>query len=206
VSGSARALALLVAAACGSDRGANDCFGVCGPGTRCEAGRCVVAVVAVPEPASTDEPATKGKRRGRGRARAGETADDGAEAAVDDAPLDDDSSVPAHDRNAEQVIDMKAGSERLPDETVRSEMRELEPAFDRCIAAAVGRGAEVPPGKVDFAFAVEPNGKVGGVTVRAPAEIVDAGVIPCLRKALHGHRFPSWDGPRADVDYAFKVE
>jgi hypothetical protein len=200
----ARVSALLVAVACGSDPGAQDCHRVCGPGTRCDAGLCVVAKAAAPQEEAPDEPLTKGKRRGRGRGRDG--VENEATAPIDGAPLDDDSSVPGYDRDADQVIDMKAGSERLPDETVRAEMRKLEPAFDRCIAAAVGRGAEVSPGKIDFGFAVDPSGKVAGVNVRAPAGIEQAGVIPCLRKAVFAHRFPSWDGPRADVDYSFRVE
>jgi hypothetical protein len=43
------------------------------------------------------------------------------------------------------------------------------------------------------------------VTVKAPAHLRVFGIVPCLRKALFTHRFPSWDGPAAGVDYSFQV-
>jgi hypothetical protein len=199
--------ALALALACEAEGGRADCHGVCGPGTRCAGGLCVVAdaPAGANEPApSTEEP----RRRGRGRRRGAVdgAADEPAADPVDAPPIDDDASVPAYDRTATQVLDMKGGSERLADATVQTEMREVEPQLDRCIAAAVARGASVPPGKIELAFAVEPTGAVAGVDVRASAAVREAGVVPCLRKALAAHRFPAWDGPRADVEYAFEVQ
>jgi len=178
------------------------CYDVCGPGTRCEQGRCV-AVEAAPEPA-VEEVASKRGRKGKRRAGAGEDGEAPAEQGGSYVPVDD-ARIPRHDATATRTLDPNAGSERLDDAIVRSHLRKLEPAFDRCIADAAAAGVTVPSGRVEFDFGVQATGKVSGVTARAPAGIQSTGVVSCLRKVVFDHRFPAFDGPMMDVEYAFEI-
>jgi hypothetical protein len=196
-------LALLVG--CNDTPGVGGCYGVCGEGTVCRAGMCVVAGDDAPAgtPAETDDEApTKSGKRRRGSKKGSE-----ALAAEDPGftPVDD-SRVPEYDANKTQVIDMKAGTERIDDEVVRAHLRRLEPAFNRCIeTAAQHSDADIGGGEVDFAFGIAPSGKVEGVTVKAPPQLRVFGIVPCLRRALADHRFPAFDGSTMGVDYSFRV-
>lgn len=101
---------------------------------------------------------------------------------------------------------MKSGTERLADATIRDHLRRLEPAFNTCIeTAATHSEEEIRPGGIDFVFSIESTGKVSSVTVKAPQHLTVFGIVPCLRKVLFTHRFPSYDGPPTGVDYSFKV-
>jgi hypothetical protein len=184
--------------ACNASADAEACFGVCGDGTRCEAGRCV-AIADAPEAAVPAPDDDKRGRKGKRRARNGD--DDGGEASSYQ-PVSD-RHIPAYDAKA--TTELGEGSERLDDGTVRKELRELEPAFDRCIADAVAAGVTVGSGRVDFVFGLTPSGKVDGVNAKAPSAIRDAGIVPCLRKVIFDHRFPRYDGPPMGVDYSFEV-
>lgn len=195
-------VAIALVTACGADGpGEDECFGVCGPGTRCAAGTCVVAEVAATPETTPPEDA---KRSRRGRRRRADDAPDGA--AIDGAAYQpvDDRKIPRYDPDATVVLDPAAGSERLDDTRVRASLRALEPAFDRCIADAVAAGIDVGSGEVRFELGVAPSGKVTGVNARAPAALRDAGVDGCLRKAIYEHRFPGYDGPPMGVDYSFE--
>jgi hypothetical protein len=191
--------AVLLGLACNGGPGATECYGVCGEGTRCEAGRCIATTSSVASVVPEPDEAKRG-RKGKRRARA----DDGdGDAAVSYQPVSD-RHIPAYDAKATTVLG-DAGSERLDDGTVRKELRELEPAFDRCIADAVAGGVDVGNGKVDFVFGLTAAGKVDGVNAKAPAAIRDSGIVPCLRKVIFDHRFPRYDGPPMGVDYSFEV-
>ena len=201
-----RSSAIVLAAllSCDDSPGSAGCYGVCGEGTVCRSDMCVGAVAEAPaaEP-EVEIDAKTGKRRRRGRK-------DGDDETID-APVDgftppDDSHVPQYDQNATQVIDMKAGSERLDDAIVNAHLRRLEPKFNGCIEVAAQHSAEeIRGGEVDFTFGIAKSGKVTAVTVRAPAHLRVFGIVPCLRNALAAHRFPSFDGPTMGVDYSFKV-
>ncbi len=195
-------VAAMVGAACGDQANQSNCHGVCGEGTRCEAGRCIAVA---PPTAASDPAADEGKRgrKNKGRARAGEA--DGESAAAPSYQPVSDRHIPAYDAKATTVLG-DAGSERLADEVVRRELRGLEPAFNRCIADAVAGGVTVGGGRVDFVFGLTASGKVDGVNAKAPAAIREAGIVPCLRKVIFDHRFPRYDGPPMGVDYSFEVD
>jgi hypothetical protein len=198
-------VAVALGAVFGCDRGPGPeaCYDVCGPGTACRDRRCVVAE-ATESPPTEEAPAAKqrrtrrkGKGRHRARAEASETRDF--------RPVDD-SHIPKYDPNRVQHIDMSSGTERLPDAKIRAQLRRLEPKFNACIeTAAMHSDEEIRPGSVDFVFSIEKTGKVSGVTVEAPPHLRVFGIVPCLRKALASHRFPSYDGPPTGVDYSFGV-
>ena len=187
--------------ACDDGRGSAGCFGVCGEGTECRNGQCVVAEAKEAAPAEPEEePEEKSsKRRRRGKSSIP------GEAAVAFTP-EDDSHVPEYDANKTQVIDMKAGSERLDDSVVNTHLRRLEPKFNACIEIAAEHSEEeLRGGEVDFTFSIAASGQVVSVTVKAPPHLRVFGIVPCLRNALASHRFPKFDGPTMGVDYSFKV-
>ena len=202
---SASLAVLVLLAGCNDTPGAGGCYGVCGEGTVCRSGICVVASEEAASPEVEAEVPAKSAKRRRGGKR-GADADAEAEADGDAFTPVDDSRVPEYDANKTQVIDMKAGTERLDDEVVRAHLRRLEPAFNRCIETAAQHSDEdIGGGEVDFAFGIAPSGKVDGVSVKAPSQLRVFGIVPCLRRALADHRFPAFDGPTMGVDYSFRV-
>ena len=189
----------LVSPAC--DRGASPpCQGYCGAGTRCVAEQCIPEA-QVEEAAPEPETSREKKRKKRGSRR-----DRGAGQEAKFVPVDD-SNVPRHQPNRDQVLDMKGGTERLGDRDVTRHMRGLEPTFNNCLATAASFSDEdLGGGSIEFQLNVEPSGKVSGVDVAAPKNLRVYGIVPCLRKAVHSSRFPTWDGPPMDVEYRFRVE
>jgi hypothetical protein len=195
--------AILALTACDDGPGSAGCYGVCGEGTECRNGQCVVAEAKPVEAAEPmEEPEGKsGKRRRRGKSAGG-----AAEAAAVAFTAEDDSHVPEYDANKTQVIDLKAGSERLDDAVVNTHLRRLEPKFNACIEIAAEHSEdELRGGEVDFTFSIAGSGRVESVSVKAPAHLRVFGIVPCLRNALASHRFPKFDGPTMGVDYSFKV-
>ena len=201
---SPRALGLVAVVCSGCP--AAPCDDRCGSGTVCIDGKCVVAAIADASPTDAEVDADPQLRK-KGRKRKGGKADDGETGLVASgpAPVFDDSNVPRYDPDRTQAIGAGDGSERLSDRTVQDHLAGLEPAFNRCIEQIVQAGVDVGTGNVAFEIGIEPTGKVWGVTARAPAKLKDSGAVACMRKAIHAHRFPKWDGPAMGVDYAFDV-
>jgi hypothetical protein len=198
--------AVVLAGACACDRGPGPdrCYDVCGAGTQCVQRRCVIADAADLEEAEPEDDGS-GKKRRRGRRGRGKG---GAEPAIDASDFKpvDDSHIPRYDANRVQHIDMKSGTERLADETIRAHLRRLESKFNRCIEVAASYSPEeIASGDVDFVFSIEKSGKVSGINVKAPKHLRVFGIVPCLRKTVYDHAFPSYDGPPTGVDYSFKV-
>lgn len=197
-------VALTCLLACDRGPGPDVCFGVCGPGTRCTEQRCVPAPAETQEAPEAPAP-RKGKKRGRKRGASAASAPEGSSLPPFE-PVSD-RHVPRYDPDETQRIGPGSGSERIPDHTIREHLRRLEPAFNACIArAAEYSPTDLPPGSVDFEFAIRPTGRIAGVNVTAPKSLQVFGIVPCLRKALFDHRFPSYDGPSTGVTYSFRVE
>ncbi len=193
--------AVLFIAACDPTPGPDACYGVCGEGTHCEAGKCVVAELEEPEPEPEAASGKKKKRRRRGRKGSGASKDEGSSFKAED-----DSNVPGYDPKAAKGLDMNAGTDRLADRTIRQHLSRLEPKFNKCIEKSALAHEESLKGELDFVLSIQPSGKVGGVTVKASGNLKKAGVVPCARKVVYGHRFPSFDGSTMGVDYSFKVD
>lgn len=191
---------VLLVAACDPSPGPDACYGVCGEGTQCEAKECVVATVELPEPEPEPTSGKKKKRR-RGRKGSPSSKSDGP-----DFKAEDDSNVPGYDAKAAKGLDMNAGTDRLGDRTIRQHLSRLEPKFNKCIEKSALAHADGLKGELDFVLSIQPSGKVGGVTVKASGNLKQAGVVPCARKVVYGHRFPSFDGSTMGVDYSFKVD
>lgn len=188
---------------------AADCGGVCGEGTACEDSRCVIAELedegeTAGETEGEDTGKTKRRgRRGKRRKGKGGEAEAGERAGP---PLDDDSKVPRFDPNKAQTISMSDGSGRLSDSQVDRELAKLDKPFERCVLDANQRVDELGTGRVSMKFGVDGKGKVTGVNVSAPKNLKDAGIVPCVRKAVYGHKFPAFDGPVMKVSSSFTVD
>jgi hypothetical protein len=171
------------------------------PACDCEAAEAEPAVEA------TEEPAGKTKRKGRKGRRGTDPGADEAEAGelANGPAWDDDSHVPRFDADADQVIGMSDGSGRLSDAQIDRELAELDDEFQTCVREANERVAELGTGKVSYSFGVAGSGKVTGVNASAPANLRDAGLIPCVRKAVYAHRFPTFDGPTMKASSSFSV-
>ncbi len=175
-----------------------NCAGMCGPGTVCEQGQCVVAPAAESEPEPEPEPDTKKKRRRRGKRRSGD--ESSAKGGLDDK----DGHIPRYRADRDEQID--EGGERMSDRKVRQELRGLEPDFNRCLSRASEVTDAALSGTVSFQIGIESSGKVWGVNAKLPSSWGVPGLRACFRKIIHGHRFPSWNGPAMGVDYHFKVD
>ncbi|PRQ04664.1 hypothetical protein ENSA5_05780 [Enhygromyxa salina] len=184
-----------------------ECGGVCGEGTVCEAGSCRPAPLEVPDEA-VEEPEREGKKGKRRRGRRGKKGGgDDAELASGQGPaLDDDSKVPRFDPNKDQNISMSDGSGRLSDSQIDRELAKLDGSFQACVRDGAARVDELGSGRVSYKFGVDGKGKVTGVNASAPAKLAAAGILPCVRKAIYGHKFPAFDGPEMKVSASFTVD
>ena len=188
--------------------GAEPCRGLCGEGTVCDDDRCVLA----PEPEDTEEMdedeeegGKKKRRRGRKKRRGSGGGDVEGEPASGP-PLDNDSHVPRFDANADQNVSMSDGSGRLSDSVINRELAKLDKQFQRCVMDGAARVADIGTGTVRYSFGIDGKGKVTGVNASAPGNLKDAGLIPCVRKTVYGHKFPSFDGPTMKVNSSFSVD
>lgn len=187
-----------------------ECGGACGEGTICVGERCELAPIE-PEPTVVEEVEEPGKKRRKGRRSKTGEAEAGDELLAGSGPaLDDDSHVPRFNANADQSISMSDGTGRLSDAEVDRELAKLDKAFQACVrdaaARVAGLGADLGTGTVKYSFGVDGRGKVTGVTASAPANLQDAGIVPCVRVAVYGHRFPAFDGPTMKASSSFSVD
>ena len=129
---------------------------------------------------------------------------------VDDLPpfvAVNDSKIPKFQKVVDQKLNMKGGSGRIPDRVVSQHLSRLERKFQRCIeTAALYSDTYVGGGTIMYKLRIEPSGKVSGVSAKAPAKLLVFGIIPCVRKAIYTHKFPSFDGLSMAVDSSFSVD
>lgn len=182
-----------------------ECGGVCGEGTACVNERCEVVEVEAEEVVEeVVEEGKQKKRRGR-KGKAGESGE-GEVLAGGGPAIDDDGHVPRFDANADQSISMADGIGRLSDAQVDRELAKLDKAFQACVRDAAARVEELGTGTVKYSFGIDGRGKVTGVTASAPANLQDAGLVPCVRLAVYGHDFPAFDGPTMKVSSSLSVD
>lgn len=180
------------------------CSGRCGSGTVCVEDLCVAAEPEIDAPEAEPEEPTKKKRKGKRKKKQGTGT--GADAEAGGPAIDDDSDVPGFDPNADRSIGERDGVGRLSDAQVDAELAKLDRPFQRCVQQASERVDELGTGKVSLSFGVDGKGKVTGVNVSAPANLKDAGIVPCVRKAIFAHKFPAYDGPETRVRSSFHVD
>jgi hypothetical protein len=212
--------ALLVAAVACEAAPAKDCGGQCGPGTACVEDRCVpVAPEAAPAPEKPKKSKKKRRRvRRTGSAGAGAPEPAGgaaADPAPDDAPEPseppppfravDDRSIPEFSNKEAQTIDLNAGSERPSERVLDQHFARVTPKISDCVVTA-SRYGDVGSGRLAVKLRILGSGKVESVSVKAPKALDVWGIVPCARKAVYDHRFPSFDGPAVGVDFAVDVD
>ncbi len=198
-------------AAVGACRGGNtiapgECGTMCGKGTRCDDGTCVVDY--------GQDVCGNSYDFDEGDADIGEARppiDNWAQCNQDMGSLPefvpvDDSDIPEFDPNATRSINMNGGDEQLSEDLINNHMREIEYALNECfsLAACYNEGA-FPTGEVSFTFRLEPSGEVSSVGLKAPADFNIFGTIQCARRAVADHKFPSYDGPGMTISYSVEL-
>jgi hypothetical protein len=176
------------------------CDDRCGSGTSCREGSCQADLEPAGAAADPVPVKKKRKRRRSKRRRTGGSAETSGVERVSDA------GVPRYDRTKTKVLGESTGSGRLSDRVINRELAKLDPAFQHCIElAAAATDEELPSGRVRYEFGVAPSGSVTGVNARAPRALAELGVVACVRKALHDHRFPSFDGLEMGAEGSFSI-
>ena len=180
-----------------------ECAGMCGKSTRCDGSKCVVDYSTdVCDGMSTEEEAED----------LPPPIDNWGACDVDPATLApfeavDDSAIPAYDPNNATVLDMNAGSERLSDTQLTAQMRHIEHKINACLSLASCHNNGLGSGAISFEFrVVGKTGRVDGVNILAPEELQIFGIVPCLRKAVWEHNFPTFNGQHMVVKYSVELD
>ena len=202
--------------ACGEfpDFQASTCGGRCGEGTRCEAGKCIVAMdVAETTSAEQDKPSKSKKKRRRSKRRAANTDDtpsDGQDdVEQDDAPppMVDDRNVPRFVQKTEVIEMAGGGNEPLSDAEIEQTLKKLDGSFQTCVIDAQKRaGSDKVTGTVSLEFGVAANGHVTGVNATGASEAKKWGLHSCLRRRLFERRFPKFGGNDMSVTTSVAVD
>jgi hypothetical protein len=182
-----------------SSPGSGGCADKCGRGTRCDGSMCVVdysqdicssGPIEQPDVVPSKPPITNW----------GECWEDRNQLPKFKAV--DDKKIPQYDPNVARRLDMNSGEEQLSEPVLMSNMRDVEYEINKCLSlAACYQGQSLPSGQIDFQFRLGGDGKVESITVTAPTGLSIFGVVPCARKAVFDHQFPTFDGPGMTVNY-----
>ncbi|MBZ5710181.1 hypothetical protein [Nannocystis pusilla] len=199
------AFSLPVACKRNSDsRGPDECGGLCGKGTRCDRGACVVD-------GSQDIPVTQEVETNEIPMRPqitswGECTHERDELPKKHVPVDD-TAIPQYDIERPRVLDWSEGEDQLNEQVLSAHMREVEYGINECLAiAACYNGGSLRGGRLDMIIGlVGKTGRVDAVTVTASRDLQVFGIVPCVRKAVADHQFPSYNGPPMTVKYNIEI-
>jgi len=179
------------------------CADKCGKGTRCDGSMCVVdysqdicssGTVEQPDEVPMKAPITNW----------GECWEDRNQ--LPKFKPVDDKKIPQFDPNAARRLDMNAGEEQLNEPVLMSQMRDVEYEINKCLSlAACYQGTSLESGGLDFQFRLGGDGKVESITVKAPPGLQVFGIVPCVRRAVADHQFPTFDGPGMSVNYNIQI-
>lgn len=177
---------------------------MCGKGTRCDGNTCVVdysqdictTPVVVQEEVPMRPPITSW----------GECIHDRNQLPKKFVPVDD-KAIPQFDPNRTRVMDWNAGEEQLNEAVLNANMREVEYAINECLGiAACYNGGSLKGGRLDFMISlVGKTGKAEAVSVTAGSDLQVFGIVPCVRKAIADHQFPTYNGPPMTVKYNIEI-
>ena len=198
-------LSTSTAASCGgkgSTTAPGECAGMCGKGTRCDGGRCIVDysqdICGSPsaEPAPEMLPAIDNWG----------TCDRDRKSMPKFVAVDD-TGIPELNSTKTKVLDMNAGSEKLRDDVLMAEMRKVEYEINKCLAtAACYSGGSLGGGEMKINFRILGNGSVESVSIEASDPLKVYGIIPCSRMAVFQHGFPRFNGQDMTVKYSIELE
>ncbi|PCC71877.1 hypothetical protein SAMN02745121_03229 [Nannocystis exedens] len=185
-------------------RSPDECGGLCGAGTRCDRGSCVVD-------SSQDTPVKQEVETNEIPMRPqitswGECTHERDELPKKFVPVDD-SAIPQYDIERPRVLDWSEGDEQLNEQVLSAHMREVEYGINEClsIAACYNHGS-LKGGRLDMVIGlVGKTGRVDAVTVTASRGLQVFGIVPCVRKVVADHQFPSYNGPQMTVKYNIEI-
>ena len=189
-----------------SEAPGGECGGMCGRGTRCDGRACVVdysqdicnsGVEPVSEPVVPTKPPITSW---------GECTLDRNELPKKHVPVDD-KAIPQFDPNRARTLNWSEGDEQLSEPVLMSNMRDIEYKINECLAiAACYNGGSLKGGLLDFVISLSgKSGKAAAVTVTAPPDLQVYGIVPCVRKAITDHQFPTYDGPPMTIKYNIEI-
>lgn len=179
-----------------------ECGGMCGHGTRCDGKVCVVDYSQdicgshdepkAPEAVPTKPPVTSW----------GECTLDRNQLPKKHVPVND-KDIPQYDPNRARTLDWSEGDEQLNEPVLMSNMRDIEYAINECLAvAACYNNASLPGGRLDLVISLSgKTGKADAVTITAPPALQIYGIVPCVRRAVADHQFPTYSGPPMTIKY-----
>lgn len=182
-----------------------ECGGMCGRGTRCDGSVCVVDysqdVCATPEEPKPDPVPTKPPITSWG-----ECTMDRNQLPKKHVPVND-KDIPQYDPNRTRTLDWSEGDEQLNEPVLMANMRDIEYAINECLAvAACYSGGSLKGGRLDLVISLSgKTGKADAVTVSAPPDLQVFGIIPCVRRAVADHQFPTYSGPPMTVKYNIEI-
>jgi hypothetical protein len=81
----------------------------------------------------------------------------------------------------------------------------LVPAFKRCIVAQIQRAPETVGGEIRLSFSIGNDGRATGVAL-ADRFLRRSPLVPCLRGALGGVRWPAYEGEVRNVEYPIRID
>lgn len=186
----------------GSNEPSGECGGMCGRGTRCDGNVCVVDYSQdvcgsqeepkVPESVPTKPPITSW----------GECTLDRNQLPKKHVPVND-KDIPQWDPNRARTLDWSEGDEQLNEPVLMSNMRDIEYGINECLAvAACYNGGSLKGGRLDMVISLSgKTGKADAVTVTAPPDLQIYGIVPCVRRAVADHQFPTYSGPPMTIKY-----
>jgi hypothetical protein len=157
------------------------------------------------EPAFGDEvveaPPEDTPRMRRGRRRGGRSSGGGGPTPLGNAITGDDLGDPGA---LNLDLGDEGGEERIPGHEIEAAMDEAFPRVRRCLVLAAGEDRVT--GRLTFGLRIEPNGSVSRVNLSGPAAVTTGECGDCLRGAVRGIRFRSFDGPPMVVRYPISLE
>jgi hypothetical protein len=108
--------------------------------------------------------------------------------------------------NTDRNLDLGAsgGEEQLTSAEIEQGMDGVFGRIRRCLVLAAGD--EPVSGRVTFGLRIEPNGSVSRARLSGPAVVTTGDAGSCLRTAVRGARFGSFDGPPMVVNYPITLD
>lgn len=188
-----------------SSNPSGECSDLCGRGTRCDGRVCVVDysqdICAGPPEVVQEEVPMRPPITSWGECTLDRNQMPKKFVAVDD------SAIPQYDVDRPRTVDWADGDEQLNEPVLNANMREIEYAINECLAvAACYNDGNVKGGRLDLVVGLSgKTGKAEAVSVTAPPDLQIFGIVPCIRKAVAAHQFPTYNGPSMTVKYNIEI-
>lgn len=117
-------------------------------------------------------------------------------------------TVPEFDPSADVQLDMDAGGERPDEYTVLQAFEQQYSAFDQCVYDAKAGKDHKLPGDVDVEVLLNPKGnRPLGVNAKLSKKVKGQKALrDCLRNAVAGAHYPSYDGVPVVVQFSFELD